>query len=69
MKSEQIFYLKLNLFVLGFLVLQVPHKLKVSIISIDFVTDFCLKSALPAQHSKYVLKKTLKSPTRLSTYF
>ena len=51
-----------NLFVLGFLILQISHKLKVSIISISFATDFCLKDGLPPQHSKFVSKDTLKPP-------
>ena len=62
MKPEQCCCLKVNLFVLGFLILQIPHKLKVSIISISFATDFCLKDGLPLQHYKFVLKNTLKSP-------
>ena len=51
MKLEQCCCLKVNLFVLGFL-----------IILISFVTDFCLKDGLPSQHSKFVLKNKLYSP-------
>ena len=62
MKPEQYCCLKINLSVLGFLILQIPHKLKISIISISFATDFCVKDGLPPQHSKFVFKITLKSP-------
>ena len=62
MKPEQCCCLKVNLLVLGFLILQISHKLKVSIISISFATDFCLKDGLPPLHSKFVLKNTMKSP-------
>ena len=61
MKPKQGCCLKVNLLVLGFLILQISHKLKASIISISFATDFCLKDRLPPQHSKFVLKNTLKS--------
>ena len=39
MKPKQCCCLKANLFILGFLILQISHKLKVSIISISFATD------------------------------
>ena len=63
MNPEQCCCLKVNLFILGFLILKILHQLKVSIISINFATDFCLKDRFPPQHSKFVLKKTLKSST------
>ena len=56
MKPEQCCCLIVNLFVLGFLIFQISHKLKVSIISISFATDFCLKDGLPSLHSKFLLK-------------
>lgn len=64
MKHKQHFYLKVNHFILGFIIIRTSHESKVSLIPINFATDFCLKDGLPPQHPRFVLKKTLKSPAR-----
>ena len=50
MRPKQRCCLKVNLFLLGFLILQISNKLKVSIISVNFAWDFCLKKDFPLQH-------------------
>ena len=42
----------------GFLVFHISHRLKVSIILINFAQYFCLKDGLPPQHYKIQLKAT-----------
>ena len=61
--------LKVNLSVSGFLVLQMSHELKVSNISMNFATDFCLKDRFSSQHSNVILKKTLKSQASKGSNF
>ena len=52
MKPEQRCCLKVNLFVLGLLILQVSYNLKVSVIPISFETNFSLKDGLRPQGIK-----------------
>ena len=62
MKPKQCCCLKVNLFILGFLILQIPHKLKDCIISINFATDFFERRDCFHNTLNLYLKNTLQSP-------
>ena len=53
MKSETWFYLKVKRLTLGFLVLQMSHKKRVSFISISFAVDFFFKIGFPPDPSNF----------------